>query len=405
MSQYDYAKLRPIEVKPMIHRGQAVFFLRDPLELSSHYALVPQQLGIVLAACDGTQTIMQVQQEVLSRTALFISRSEVESLLGQLDKLYLLDNDRAAEARVQALEAYRRTSFRPPALSGRGYPADPADLRRELQAFMDKTSLLAELETGHGLFCPHIDYFRGGLVYAQVWKRAAKLAREAECVVVFGTDHNSFMPGQITLTRQNYATPFGVLPTDQRGVDAVIDVIGEEEAFAEEIHHRREHSIELVLIWLHFVREGKPCPIVPILCGSFQHFIEDGEKPADNARLNEIIAAIKKATNGRQTLVLASGDLAHLGPAFNGPPVDLPGKARLKSDDDIMLAPLCAGDPDAFFEIIRQGRGERNVCGTAPFYLTMKLMGEVKGELVSYDRCLADENGTSFVSICGMVFA
>ena len=34
--------------------------------------------------------------------------------------------------------------------------------------------------TIRGLVSPHIDYQRGGLVYAQVWRAAAQAAREAE---------------------------------------------------------------------------------------------------------------------------------------------------------------------------------------------------------------------------------
>ncbi len=404
MAKYDYAKLRPIEVKQMLHQGQPVFYLRDPLELSSSYAFVPQIFGPLLVVCDGQQTVLQMQRQFMSVVGQFISQGQVEHLLGQLDQIYLLDNARAAEAKDKALAEFRGTPYRQPALAELSYPANPADLRRELQAFMNQTPPAEELDEGWGIFSPHIDYFRGGPIYAQVWKRAAKLAREAEIVVVFGTDHNNLLPGQITLTRQNYATPFGVLPTDQGVVDAIVDVIGKEAAFAEELHHRREHSLELVLTWLHFIRNGEACPIVPILNGSFQHFIHNGVQPASDARLDKVIEAIKQAVAGRKLFVVASGDLAHLGPAFGGAPIDPPTKAKLKQDDEVMLAPLIAGDADAFFDIICRERGVRNVCGTAPFYMTMKLMGDVKGELTSYDCCLADDNHTSFVSVCGMAF-
>ncbi len=405
MSQYDYAKLRPIEVKRIIHQGQPVFFLRDPLELSKDYAFVPQILGPLLAACDGAHTVLQMQQEFMRYIGQFISQTEVEHLLGQLDQIYLLDDARAAEARTRALDEFRRAPYRPPTLAGLSYPADPEALRRELQGFMEQTPAVEELEEGWGVFSPHIDYMRGGPVYAQLWKRAAKLAREAEIVVLFGTDHNSLLPGQLTLTRQNYATSFGVLPTDQSVVDAVVDVIGEEAAFAEELHHRREHSLELVLTWLHFIRNGASVPIVPILNGSFQQFIHNGISPADDTRLMQVVQRIKEATAGRKLFVVASGDLAHLGPAFGTDPIDPLAKAKLKQDDEAMLQPLIAGDADGFFEVIRRERGQRNVCGTAPFYLTMKLMGDnLQGEVTAYDCCLADDKRTSFVSVCGMVF-
>ncbi len=405
MSRYDYAKLRPIEVKRITHQGQPVFFLRDPLELSQNYAFVPQILGPLLAACNGAHSVLQMQQEFTRYIGQFISQAEVEHLLGQLDQIYLLDNARAAEAKARALAEFRRAPYRSPALAGLSYPAEPESLRRELQGFMAQTPPAEELAEGWGVFSPHIDYMRGGPVYAQLWKRAAKLAREAEIVVLFGTDHNSLRPGQLTLTRQNYATPFGVLPTDQSVVDAIVDVIGEEAAFAEELHHRREHSLELVLVWLHFIRNGAPVPIVPILNGSFQQFIHNGASPAADARLTQAVRRIKEAAAGRKLFAVASGDLAHLGPAFDTDPIDPPAKAKLKQDDEAMLQPLIAGDADGFFEVIRRERGQRNVCGVAPFYLTMKLMGDnLQGEVTSYDCCLADDRNTSFVSVCGMVF-
>lgn len=405
MSQYDFAKLRPIDVKPLYHQNQPVFFLRDPLQLSSHTALVPQYFGPILAECDGTQTLTEVQKKAGAKMGISISLDDVEHLLKQLDEIYLLDNERSAKVKAKVVVDYRKTPFRPPALAGISYPAKVNELQRDFEQLMADTTATPELEAGAGLFSPHIDYPRGGPVYAQTWKRSAKLAREAECVVIFGTDHNSWLPGQITPTRQNYATPFGVLPTDQKVVDALVDVLGEQAAFEEEIHHRQEHAIELVITWLHYVRQGQSCPVIPILCGSFHHFIADKINPANDITMNEVIAAIKSTTANRKVLAVASGDLAHLGPYFNTKAVDATGKAKIKTDDDAMLATLSTGNPENFFEGIRTERGKRNVCGTAPFYLTLKLMGEVTGEITAYNCCPVPGDEESFVSICGMVFS
>jgi len=404
MPNYNYAKLRPIEVKSFIHEGQPVFYLRDSLELSERYALVPQVLAPILAACDGEHTLSMMAAEFLNATGQAISTIEIESLLAQLDDIFLLDSPRFATAKAVALEKYRATPHRPPALAGLSYPADPANLRRELQAFMDDTPPVKPLESGNGLFCPHIDYARGGKVYARLWKRAQKLAQDAEIVVIFATDHNSFLPAQITPTRQNYATPFGGLPTEQSIVDAVVNVLGKESAFAEELNHRKEHAIELVVTWLHFIRAGKPVPIVPILVGSFYHFIGNGNIPAADEKLRQVISAIKTAVGNRKMLAVASGDLAHLGPAFETEPISPEMKIELKNDDDRMLDMLATGNADDFFELIRQEKGSRNVCGTSPFYLTLKLMGDVRGEVTGYDCCLADNNETSFVSVAGIIF-
>lgn len=405
MARYDYAKLRYLNITPFEQAGRPYFHLRDPLALAENAAIVPAIVGYLLDLCDGKHTFSQMQAEFERQTTLELPQSDLLHLLSQLDDAYLLDNERSATAKQKALAAYRAAEFRPPALAGLSYPESAQELRHSFETYLAQIAPIDELETGQGIFSPHIDYKRGGTVYARVWQRAAKLARQAECVIIFGTDHHSFYPAQITPTRQNYATPFGVLPTDQNAVQALVDLLGEETAFQEELHHRQEWSIELVLNWLHYIRQGQPCPIVPILCGSFHHFITQNTSPAQDDTLNAVISTLKQATAGRKTLVVASGDLAHLGPAFGGLPLNRTDWQTIQQDDDRMLTPLAQGNPEAFFEVIRAESGQRNVCGTAPFYLSLKLMGAVQGETNAYARCPADEQETSYVSVCGMTFA
>ena len=151
---------------------------------------------------------------------------------------------------------------------------------------------------------PHIDYARGGPVYARVWKRAAEMVKAADLAVVLGTDHFG-EDGQLTLTRQHYATPFGTLPTAREVVDALAEAMGVETAFAGELRHRSEHSIELAAIWLHYIREGQPCELVPILCGSFGRFIQGEADPEGDPAINALLGAFKEAVAGRRVIVVA----------------------------------------------------------------------------------------------------
>jgi AmmeMemoRadiSam system protein B len=205
------------------------------------------------------------------------------------------------------------------------------------------------------------------------------------------------------LTRQNYATPYGLLPTDTAVVDALADAIGEELAFGEELHHRGEHSIELAAVWLHHMRGGEPVPLVPILTGSFYRFVLGEAAPADDPTLTRFVPALRAALQGRAAVVVAAGDLAHIGPAFDGRPVNSYGKAQLKRDDEQLIETICDGDAETFFLTIQAEGDRRNVCGLPPIYLALQALGNTRGELIGYDRCPADDNDTSFVSICGIV--
>jgi len=218
-----------------------------------------------------------------------------------------------------------------------------------------------------------------------------------------GTDHYGG-PGALTLTRQHYATPFGILPTAQDAVAALADAIGEEAAFGEELHHRSEHAIELAAVWLHFIRDGRPCETLPILCGSFGHFITGQAAPETDVALERLVAVLRGIMAGRQALVIAAGDLAHVGPAFGGDPLDALGQARLRAADQTVIQNICAGDPKLFLGGIRQVGDRYNVCGVPPIYVALRLLEPTHGRLVAYAQCPADELDTSVVSVCGIVW-
>ena len=239
-------------------------------------------------------------------------------------------------------------------------------------------------------------------MYATAWKAAAELVRAAELVVIFATDH--YGSDRFTLTRQHYATPFGVLPTDAQTVDRLAQAIGLDAAFAGEMRHSREHSVELVAVWLHHMRQGQAVPVVPILVGSFQPFLGDGGLPDDNPVFGSLLHELETLANGRRTLYVASGDLAHIGPAFGGEPVGIVERAALAAHDDELIHHLAAGDVDGFWRFIQQTEDRNNVCGVSPFYLTLKLLGHAEGRRAGYAVCPADDHNTSVVSVCGMVF-
>ncbi len=219
---------------------------------------------------------------------------------------------------------------------------------------------------------------------------------------MFGTDHYGSDP--FTLTRQSYATPYGTLPTATDIVDRLAAVIGEDAAYAGELRHRNEHSLELVSVWLHHLAGRRPVEVVPILVGGFHGYIGNGHQPRQDALPENVIATLRAATAGRRVVVVASGDMAHVGPAFGGEPLDAAGKQALQVADKELIGHMAAGDAEGFFGAIRRVRDRNNVCGVAPIYLTLRLLGAVEGTPVGYAVCPADDADTSVVTVGGMVF-
>lgn len=410
VSQVRLPKLRALDIRPYRHQGQPHILLRDPTQISDQTLLVPQPLAAVLNFCDGKHDARAMRLAFERQYGMVLPASSVEQLLTALDEALMLDNEQFALAQKRTLERYRQAAFRSPALAGASYPADVGKLRQLLNNYLaavdDDEPLLAGSAQAwpgaSGLLSPHIDYMRGGNVYAHVWKRAAAAVQAADLVVMIGTDHYGSDP--FTLTRQHYATPYGCLPTAQPVVDALAEAIGEEAAFAGELRHRGEHSLELVAVWLHHMRNGQPCEFVPILSGGFHRFIQNGAAPAEDPLLNRVLDALRTTTANRQVVVIASGDLAHVGPAFGGRALDDAARNRLRADDDDLIEQMCGGQTENFFTSIRRVRDQNNVCGVAPIYLTMRLLDATAGQCVGYATCPADDADTSAVTICGVLF-
>ena len=407
-----HPKLRAIDARPHEQNGERYLALHDPQELREGTLLVPEGVAPLLALLNGSTPVERLMR--------FAPRTSIDGLLRALDEAYLLDNERSLAALRQAEQRFRTATQRPPALAGSVYPAAPQALRAALDGNLATAEATASPQTsatgGVGLLSPHIDFARGGETYARAWQQVAPALADADLVVVFATDHGGVDP--YTLTRQHYATPFGPLPTAVDVVDALVQVIDEElgagAALAGELRHRKEHSIELVLVWLHHMLNKlgrrEPPQIVPILCGSFYDYLLNGHAPADDALHERVLATLHAASAGRRTLVVASGDLAHVGPAFGGAPVHQPQRDRLRQTDAALIETLVAGDETAFFEQIRTVRDRNNVCGTTPIYHTLRLLHAlhgphaIEGLHTGYQQCPADGRNTSTVSICGVVW-
>lgn len=402
-----YPKIRPVEAKPVSSGGRRAVVLRDPLQIWEKTLVIPADLAPLIGLCDGSrEDARDLAAALMVRFGLRISPGMIENFLAALDEACLLQNDRYEEAHRRALETYRNAPFRPPFLAGKSYPASPEDLKRLLDGYLkfggEGETTLSPPHIA-GLISPHIDYERGGPVYGRVWGRAAASVRDAELAVVLGTNHYG-ADGRLTLTRQQYATPYGVLPTAIEDVDILAAAIGGEEAFAEELNHRTEHSIELAVVWLHHIREGDPCPILPVLCGSFAPFFRRDATLDGDGVFAPFFRTMEHILTRRPTVVIAAADLSHVGPVFGSAPVELRGRALLQEADEELMDLICRVDAAGFLDTVRRTGNRNNVCGVPPIYLALRLLTGTRGETCAYARCPADEQGSSLVSVCGIVF-
>lgn len=379
--------------------------MRDPLRLAPQVVLIPPHFVPVLSLIDGTRDAKAIQTGYTLRANIEVPLSQIEALLQGLDESLMLENDRYAAALADAMAQYRAAPFRPAALAGSVYPDEPDVLRSIIGRFHAEAASGAPATTVEGIVgvvSPHIDYERGWRTYAATWSAAKQAAQEADLIVILGTDHAGGL-GSVTLTRQNYSTPLGILPTDVTVVDQLASILGEENAYAEESHHIGEHSIELATIWLHHAVDGASKTILPILCGPHEPLLNNDSEEA--ARVWAAFDALAEIASQRRVLVVAAGDMSHMGPVFgDATPIVGKDRERVQASDEAWLAAAGSGTSETLTAHILQNGDATRICGAAPIHYLARILPGATGKLHAYDICPADEQDESFVSIAGVLY-
>jgi AmmeMemoRadiSam system protein B len=290
----------------------------------------------------------------------------------------------------RALSTFRALPARPTACAGTVYPRDPAHLRRALDAWLDGARA-AHVAPPRLVVSPHIDYPRGAAGYARA--AAALAAAAADVFVVFGTAHAS-PPHLFTLTRLDYATPLGSVPTDRAVVDALAGELGDDELFADELCHVDEHSVELQLVLMkHVVR--RPFTAVPVLCSTTAH-LRDPERAT-----SPFFQALSRALAGRRVCFVAGADLAHLGPRYGDQrPPSAAELAAFEAADRRTLAFVAAGDADGFHRDAVRNDARRRLCGIAPIYAALRA-ARAPAALLHYGQWTDGVDSVSFAAAAG----
>ena len=182
-------KLRRLQVGRGQQHGQQVLVISDPCGLSDCAVILPANLATVLELCDGTRNVAALRTVLELRTGLRVGPDYLEKMFAALDKALMIDNEHFARVHEEAVKKFRAAPSRPPTMADRVYPANSELLEQVLCGYLDgllpDADNMTKTDEVRGLVSPHIDYQRGGTVYAEVWRRAAEAARAAEVAIVF----------------------------------------------------------------------------------------------------------------------------------------------------------------------------------------------------------------------------
>ncbi|MGA2032349.1 MAG: AmmeMemoRadiSam system protein B [Thermoguttaceae bacterium] len=417
MSVPPRPRLRLLDVLPVGPEKDDLVALRDP-EGFGRTTVLPRGAAIVALLMDGRRTLRQIQAEFRTKTGVTVGSNDIHTIVGRLDEAHLLDGERFQEHRRQQVENYLRSPIRPAWHAGGAYAADPAELAAELAALLACDGAPGPIRPPahgqaalRGVLSPHIDPQRGGAAFAWAYQTIAARS-DADLFVIFGTAHQE-MDQLFSVSRKDFQTPLGVVPTAQRFIDhlaadLVASAAGRQvNLFDDELAHRAEHSIEFQVLFLQHVLAGKrKFSIVPVLAGSLHDFLTDGAAPVDAPEGRAFCAAVRAAAAGHRGKVcyISGADLAHIGPRFGDDKLlDQRRLAAQSADDHQLLELACRGDGAAFFRHVARQDDCNRICGLAPTFTMLEVLGSARGELLSYGQAVEPDQ-TACVSFAAAAF-
>ncbi|MCX7916446.1 MAG: AmmeMemoRadiSam system protein B, partial [Verrucomicrobiae bacterium] len=293
--------------------------------------------------------------------------------------------------RAQELQSYRQAPTRPAAHAGHSYPKTAAAIRKTFTQHFQPPSgpgtngVQAPLP--QALIIPHIDLRCGGPTFAWAY---AQLGHEpaVDTFLIWGVAHTP-TENRFVATRKDFETPLGVLRADQEFLDELAQRVPFD-LFADELAHRREHSIEFQVVYLQYMlAEPERYRIVPILTGSFHDLMEAGKDPMRDPQVTAFVKALRETIRkcGRRVCVLASVDLAHVGGRFGDRfTVNDEVRRQLEVEDRRMLSLVEACDAEAFLRFIYEEQDERRVDAWPTLYTLLRTGRFSDGQLLRYDQ-------------------
>ena len=245
--------------------------------------------------------------------------------------------------------------LRPPAVAGRFYPDDPAELTRQIASFASS----AEGPPCPAFAClvPHAGYRYSGHVAGTVYARV-KLPRR---FLLLGPRHFPRGKPQAILSEGSWETPLGQAEID---TELARDLKSAYPQLCEDgVAHQTEHAIEVQL------------PFLQSLAGDFR-FVPIALGPTDYVQLESLGHAIAGVLRRQHepVLMIATSDMNHY-----------ESDEITRRKDGLAIERVLALDAAGLFEVVR--REAISMCGFGPavsMLTAARLLGATRATLVRY---------------------
>ena len=366
----------------VFEKGQKILVIRDPLGICPQDIALPLDLGELIKDLPNFSSVDDILLAA-NHKQLQLDLAAIVNLFNSLDSFGLLETSRLKLIR-EDIRNYFNSDSRPSVCSGNTYPNEFYDAKSFFNDFLNFGK--NKNHKYSSILAPHID-FRVGLDAQKTYSNAFNnLNTDADLAIIFGTAHYR-STDRFMLTKKNFDTPLGTLETDREFIKEFTIELGYEPTF-DDLAHRPEHSIELHAILLKHIFANKEIKILPILTGSFHDYFRSASTPDKDSYYMEYIQALKSTIDktGRKTIILSSGDLAHIGRKFEDDFDAEPKLDQTMKSDKILINLLSESNQNEFYNEIQKDFDSRRICGLSPFYASLSLNGKLKCDDYSYGQ-------------------
>ena len=416
-SPSSFPTLRAVEtiVVPDARYGK-VLLLRDTQGVTDSHAAIPPALVPIVARFTGEQSCEEIAKAVAASTKADVPVDVVVRLAKQLDDALFLQGPTFERAKRRIADDFAASAVRAASHAGGAYSANAEELRRYLDdkclAHAQPAAPQGDLrESGAlerrmvGLIAPHIDPWRGAVGYGHAYGALARsISADVDTFVLFGTSHAP-MREAFALCDKAFDTPLGAVEADHDAM-ATLARRAPFDAYADQLNHKKEHSLEFQVVFLRHLLKGRKFRIVPVLAGLGEHQA-NGTSPERDDRANRFLDGVREVIAARpgRVVVVAGADLAHVGPRFgDAAALEEGGRRTLEQNDRGSLEYAAGGDASGFWTDVARDLTTRRVCGLAPIYSLLRtLPGKSTAELLHYEQNVDSDDG-SIVSHAAMGF-
>lgn len=226
-------------------------------------------------------------------------------------------------------------SIRESIAAGSFYPADPVELRSQINELLENAGL-SGIENVKAIVCPHAGYVYSGQVAA--WSYRQIVGKSFDSIFLIAPSHSEYFDFISIYSGDAYSTPLGLVYLDKERSKILAD--SSDRIKLSVYGHRDEHSLEVQLPFLQVL--FKSIKIVPIVIGH-----------QDNQNIEELGNTIGSLFKNEKILIIASTDLSHYHPYNIAVDLDQKVKDLIGSFDYKKLmtdfirnnAEMCGGGP------------------------------------------------------------